>query len=88
MEEKVRVEWVVRAIPLWLLQEYLQELGGRLTRPGRVEGPGWGASLEQAADFEIGSVRIGQVQLTLEADEEALRVIKPALEKKMLRAGG
>lgn len=88
MTEKERAEWVVRAIPLWLLQEYLQELGGNLVRPGQVDGPGWSASLSQANDFELGALRIGQVQLIVEADADVLRALQPALEKKMLRAGG
>lgn len=82
------VEWEIRGIPLWLIQEYLVEMGGRATQPDLIEGPGWEASLQQMADYQIGSISIGQVRLTLKAKPETMEVIRPELEKKLIRGGG
>lgn len=99
----IRYEREVRAIPLWLLGEYLQELGGKIQRFSEsanqrmsesareevwVAGPGWQAVLRQMEDFQVGSLRIGQVRLEIEAEETAFEALRPALEKKLLRAGG
>jgi hypothetical protein len=78
----------MRGIPLWLLQAYLEELGGHSTGAGYVEGEGWSAQLEQLEDYQIGSLRVGQVRLELEASEEVFERLHPQLEKKMMRAGG
>jgi hypothetical protein len=78
----------LRGIPLWLLREYLQELGGAAAEDGSVSGPGWLARLEQAEDFRIGPLGIGQVRLQIEASAESWQALRPALEKKLLRAGG
>ncbi|MCA9932783.1 MAG: DUF1952 domain-containing protein [Ardenticatenaceae bacterium] len=78
---------VARGIPLWLMQDYLEELGGYVEEDGRVTGPGWTATLTQLEPFRLGSLRVGQVQLVLEGDTETLAELKPQLEKKTMRAG-
>ena len=35
----------IRGIPLWLMQEYLLEMGGTLVEEGLVEGEGWSVRL-------------------------------------------
>ena len=62
----------IRALPIWLLREYLEGAGGRSLDDGAVEGPGWIARLTQIEDYRIGSLAVGQVRL----------------EPKLLRAGG
>ncbi len=79
---------VIRGIPLWLIRDYLVELGGHEDTPGMIAGNGWKASLTQMEDFQIGSVRVGQVQLSLTASGETFENIRATLEKKFLRAGG
>lgn len=81
-------ERTLRGIPLWLLQEYLQELGGNILEDGHIEGAGWEVHLKQADDFQLGSLRIGQVYIRLEAGPAIMDEIIPLLEKKLLRAGG
>lgn len=88
-------ELEVRDIPLWLSCAYLQELGGKIQPVGNatpedvlVSGPGWQAVLRQMEDFHIGSLRVGQVNLKIEAEDAVLKALRPALEKKLLRAGG
>ena len=83
------VEYIreLRGIPLWLLQEYLVELGGEAV-DHQVLGAGWKASLQQLEDYRLGSIRVGQVRLEIRADTAAFELLKPHLEKKLLRAGG
>lgn len=78
----------LRSLPIWLLGEYLQELGGR-PLPGRAyQGNGWQAQLTQIEDYAIGSLRVGQVRLEWQGDDQAHHIIWPQLEKKLMRAGG
>jgi len=84
----VHFERVLRALPLWLLREYLEELGGRSLEDGTIVGPGWIARLVQAEDYRVGSINVGQVRLFLEAEIEVWQRLQPALEKKLMRAGG
>ena len=86
-------ERVIRGIPLWLVRGYLEDLGGRPTgEPARehvtVVADAWGATLEQVEDFQIGSLRVGQVRLTLTGEDAVLRPMLAALEKRLFRGGG
>lgn len=78
----------VRGIPLWLLREYLLELGGSLSSDGRIAGDGWSASLAQQADYRVGSLSVAQVLLELEAEPEVWKKLQPSLQGKLMRAGG
>lgn len=78
----------VRAVPIWLLREYLEGLGGKSDGDGLVHGPGWTATLTQIEDFVVGSLRVGQVRLEIEGKEKAIEKLRPVLEEKLLRAGG
>jgi hypothetical protein len=78
----------MRGIPLWLLEEYLIELGGERIEPGRLQAEGWTAHLEQMADFQVGSLIVGQVRIEVQATPRAWQALQPALKKKLLRAGG
>ena len=53
-----------------------------------IQGPGWRILLAQIDDFQVGSLKVGQVRLQLEAEENVLEGLNYALEKKLLRAGG
>lgn len=78
----------LRGIPLWLLQEYLESVGGLLQDDGWVRGPGWSARLTQLEDFRLGSLQVGQVRLEWQASSQAQAEVWPRLEMKMMRAGG
>lgn len=88
MPAEVRVEQVIRGIPPWLLQEYMQDIGGESVKPGLVRGEGWQVELERIEDYQIGSLRVCQVQMILVAEKETYDRLKPELDKKLLRAGG
>jgi hypothetical protein len=77
----------VRGIPLWLLREYLQELGGEVDENGRVVGAGWVATLTPQEPFQLGSLRVGQLELHLQGSQQALDALLPRLDKKTMRAG-
>jgi hypothetical protein len=77
----------IRGIPLWLLREYLEEIGGTADGENRVVGEDWTATLTQMEPFQICSLRVGQVYFELEAEPEVLDRIRPILEKKTMRAG-
>lgn len=81
-------EVFVYGIPLWLLREYLVELGGRVDGEHGVEGAGWRAKLAKLPDRQIGSLRVGRVELQLTGEPEALAALRPGLDRKTLRAGG
>jgi hypothetical protein len=83
-----RSEQVLCGIPLWLIVEYLQELGGEAGPSNEVTGPGWCVQLEQVEDFTIGSIRVGQVRVVLEAEPDVYESLLPRLNKKLIRAGG
>jgi hypothetical protein len=84
----VVMERDVRGIPLWLLREYLEEAGGVARNEHEVRGDGWHARLTQLEDFELGSLRVGQVRLVISGKAEAMDELMPKVEQKLLRAGG
>ena len=86
--ERVQREWEVHGLPLRLVQEYLQELGGEINAEGQVTGPGWVVKLEKIEDFQLGSIRLGNLRLHLEANAEVMETFLPTLEKKLRRGGG
>ncbi len=86
-------ERVIRGIPLWLVRGYLEDLGARpIGEPTReritLTANAWTAKLEQVEDFQIGSLRVGQVRLGLTGEDAALRPMLAALEKRLFRGGG
>ena len=83
-------EWSVTltGVPLWLLREYAQEIGGQRGAEDVVRGPDWQLALEQAEDYVIGSLRVGRVRLQLTGTPEGVAAARRALEPKLLRAGG
>ena len=83
----------IRGIPLWLVRGYLEDLGARPTGdPTRervaLAADDWGATLEQVEDFQVGSLRVGQVRLSLTGEDGVLRPLLAALEKRLFRGGG
>lgn len=84
---KLVQERELRGIPLWLVKSYLEELGGQDVAD-RVVGEGWSARLAQMEDYQIGSIRVGQVLLELEIEEDILEEFSARLDRKLMRAGG
>lgn len=82
------IEREIRGIPLWLIREYLREMGGQVIDDTLIEGQGWTVSLSQMEDEHIGSIRVGRVRLILKARANVIEPIKTTLEKKLIRGGG
>lgn len=82
------VDRVIRGIPAWLMEAYLQELGGVAQENGRFIGSGWLAQVAQIEDFQLGSLRVGQIHFLLEGENEAIHSLQQRLEIKLLRGGG
>ncbi len=78
----------IRGIPLWLLRDYLVDLGGVVQPDGAVAGPAWQGRLTRLDDVRIGSLRVGEVRMELRGTPEALQRLEHALHFKLLRAGG
>ena len=74
----------MRGIPLWLLREYLEEIGGESQGKTRVTGNGWTADLKQVEDFTVGSLTVGQVVLEVNADEDAWELLQPVLGQPLV----
>ena len=77
----------VHAIPLWLLREYLEELGGVAESETVIAGDGWRAEMLKPPDHTIGSLRIGRGQLDRRGEAGALARLRPGLDRKTMRAG-
>lgn len=78
----------IRGIPLWLLRDYLVDLGGAAQPDGAVVGSGWEGRLTPMDDVRIGSLRVAQVCMELSGTPEALAQLEDGLKYKLLRAGG
>lgn len=78
----------MRGLPLWLLREYLVELGGQAVDETTVAGEAWRARLTRLEPFRLGSLEVGQVRLELEVEEDQADEFLARLDVKTLRAGG
>lgn len=83
----MRVDRAIHGMPLWLLQEYLQQLGGEIDGE-KVHGHEWEGRVEKIEPYRIGSLSVGRVKLILEGDEAVLRPLLEKLDWKTLRGGG
>ena len=84
----VTYEREVRGIPLWLLREYLEAEGGEIRADGQIVGNGWAARLTQLDDYQIGSLRVGQVRVEIEGEPVPMAHLQEVMEKKLIRGGG
>lgn len=81
------IEQSVRAVPLWLMEKYLTELGGERNHAGEIYGDGWRARLTQQEDHQVESLSVGQIHLELKGEDEAIQQVWEQLEPKLQRAG-
>ena len=77
----------MRGIPLWLLREYLQELGGTAINDNLVRAEGWSVGLTRMEPFRLGSLAVGQTRLDIEIEDQLVDEFTAQLDKKTLRAG-
>ncbi|MEW6285855.1 MAG: DUF1952 domain-containing protein [Chloroflexota bacterium] len=77
----------IRGIPLFLLKEYLQEMGGTMEGENVVRAEGWTVTLERMEPFRLGSLAVGQTHLTIEIEDHLVDDFLARFGKKTLRAG-
>lgn len=53
-----------------------------------VVGPGWQVQLTRLADFQIGSLRVGEVRMELRGEADVVAALERALWPRLLRGGG
>ena len=91
------IDRVITGIPLWLMRDYIADSGGRVEGalpgdhenvPTRLAGDGWTVALTPAPDQVVGSLRIGQVRMRIDGDDDAVARLWTALEPRLVRAGG
>jgi hypothetical protein len=78
----------MRGIPLWLLREYLEEMGGTAINDNLVQADEWKVTLTKMEPFKIGSLEVGQVLLAIDVEENHADDFFNQFNKKTLRAGG
>ncbi len=81
-------ETLITGIPLWVMEDYLRRVGAMPSGDEWLHPEGWKARLEQAEDYQIGSLRVGRIRLTLYGSEQALEQAQQALAPYLLRGGG
>jgi hypothetical protein len=77
----------MRGIPLWLLREYLQEMGGTAVTEELVQAEGWRVRLTRMEPFRLGSLSVGQTRLDIEIEDQLAEAWLQQFGKKTLRAG-
>ena len=75
-------------IPLWLLREYLEEMGGTAINDNLIHADSWKVTLTKMEPFKLGSLEVGQVLVEIEIDENHSDVFFKKFNLKTLRAGG
>ncbi len=78
----------MRGIPLWLLREYLEEMGGTAKNDNLVQADDWKVTLTKMEPFKLGSLEVGQVLLDIEVEENHADDFFKRFNLKTLRAGG
>ncbi|MEJ5249218.1 MAG: DUF1952 domain-containing protein [Caldilinea sp.] len=84
----VRVEHDYYGVPVWLMQEYLIQLGGRAVGENQMEGAGWRAELRAAKRRHIGSLSVGGATVVFAGEQATLDALFEQLHRKTLRGGG
>lgn len=75
-------------IPLWLMKEYLVDLGAVEVEENVMVADGWQAKVSKAKPNRIGSLVIGGATVEFSGDAAALDVMLKQLHWKTLRGGG
>ena len=75
-------------VPLWLMKEYLADLGATEVEENVMTAEGWQARLSKAEPNRIGSLVIGGASVEFSGDEAALAAMFEKLQWKRLRGGG
>jgi len=75
-------------VPLWLMKEYLVDLGAFEVEENLLVADGWQARVSKAEPNRIGSLVIGGATVEFSGDAAALEAMFKQLHWKTLRGGG
>ena len=84
----VQVEHDYYGVPLWLMKDYLAQLGGQEVTEDVMTGSGWRAELRKAVRRSIGSLCVGGTSVLFSGEQADLDVLFERLHWKTLRGGG
>lgn len=84
----VQVEHDYYGVPLWLMKDYLVQLGGQEVNADVMAGSGWRAELRKAARRSIGSLSVGGTTAVFSGEQADLDDLFERLHWKTLRGGG
>ncbi|MFN3741887.1 MAG: hypothetical protein ACK4VW_04355 [Anaerolineales bacterium] len=79
---------LINGIPLWLMEEYLHRSGASFNAQEWVHPAGWRAQVSQAADYQIGALRVGRIHLTIRGTPQSVKQAIETLKAYLVRAGG
>ncbi len=75
-------------VPVWLMKEYLADLGAVEVEENVMVADGWRAVVSKAEPKRIGSLVIGGAAVEFSGDPAALEAMFEKLHWKTLRGGG
>lgn len=75
-------------VPLWLMKEYLRDLGAVEAEENLLVADGWQAQVSKANPKHIGSLVIGGATVEFSGGEALLALMFEKLHGKTLRGGG
>lgn len=84
----VHVEHDYYGVPVWLMKEYLTQLGGIETGEDLMAGDGWRAEIRKAERRHIGSLSVGGATVVFVGEQTTLDALFEKLHWKTLRGGG
>ncbi len=84
----MHVEHEYHGGPLWVLRDYLIDLGGTMISEACINGEGWSAPFREGEPFTLVMLRLGTLHVDFEGDAAVLNRLPSTFDLKMLRAGG
>jgi len=87
-EGALHVEREYHGVPLWVMRDYLIDLGGTMISEACLSGEGWSATFREGEPFTLGRLRLGTLHVDFEGDAAFLNRLLSTFDLKMLRSGG
>ncbi len=75
-------------VPLWLMKEYLTELGATEISENVLAAENWQAAVRKSEPFKLGSLVVGRIEVEFSGDEAAVASVLEKLHWKTMRGGG
>ena len=76
------------AIPLWLMKEYLTELGATETEENVLVADDWQARVSKGEPYRVGSLAVGVTDVEFSGEATVIEDVLEKLHLKTLRGGG